>query len=121
MERGWNADGTRMDRGFDIRRSHQLHSNEVQGYGWNLAKVPGYDPAKIMKADGWRVVKDVLMRLMHASDFQKLEEKLKETGKKMTKAQMKILRQAMKGDYQAMKGDYEGEQSSSESETETST
>ena len=74
----------------------QLES-ECQAIGYDLSKIPGYDPNCILNAKGWAIIKHYLMALMHANEFKKLSNKLQDAGLTMNKTRMKMLKQAAEG------------------------
>ena len=71
--------------------------SEVQMIGYDLSKVEGYDPNVKITSTGWPIVKHFLLGMMQASEFKKLDDKLKETGLALNHARMKMLRNAATG------------------------
>ena len=71
--------------------------SECQAIGYDLSKVAGYDPHVVIGSPGWVIIKHFLMQMTHASQFKKLQDKLSQTGRKMTKNRMKALAAASDG------------------------
>ena len=72
-------------------------TSEFSAIGYDLAKVPGYDPKLILQGPGWQVVKHFVLQMMDAAEFRKLHTKLESAGKLMTKNRMKMLKNAAEG------------------------
>ena len=51
----------------------------------------------VIGPQGWVIIKHFLIQMMHASQFKKLQDKLSETGKTMTKNRMNALAAAAGG------------------------
>ena len=85
-----------QDKHLGITKA-QLTSGD-QAIGYDLSKIEGYDPDKIVTENGWTVIKENLMNLMHTEEFKKLNDKLKVSGRKMSNNRMKMLAKAANGE-----------------------
>lgn len=74
----------------------QMRSS-IQAIGYDLSKVSGYDPRIVVSKGGWPIIKHFLLRMMSMAEYKHLENKLFETGWKLTNAQMKALNHASEG------------------------
>ena len=65
--------------------------------GYDLSKIDGYDPEKIIRGHGWQLLKTHLMTMLSLSDYRHLQNGLEKSGKELTHARMKMLRRAASG------------------------
>ena len=72
-------------------------TSECPARGYDMSKVKGYDPNRIIGIKGWQIIKHFVLRMMDEAEFGRLEGHLQKTGQSMNAARMKILRNAASG------------------------
>ena len=65
--------------------------------GYDLSKIDGYDPDRIIRGHGWLLLKHHLMKMLSLSDYRNLQNGLEKSGKTLTHARMKMLKNAARG------------------------
>ena len=65
--------------------------------GYDLSKIDGYDPDRIIRGHGWLLLKHHLMKMLSLSDYRNLQNSLEKSGKTLTHARMRMLRNAGSG------------------------